>query len=123
MMPLASAQAHGGVGLSHMTAEASSIIPLAIHLLRRRMRPPFSQSRNIGPMRRLRRIQTCKRREPRAAQNEASSMNGTVGNPGSAIPIRPSINARQAAASHKPRIERERCGRMRGGRVALIGTG
>ena len=72
-----------------ITAQAD-IIVVASHFDLRLTAPCACQSRMIGPKCRCASSQRYSRCEPRAAAKADSSTNGTVGRPGTTMPIRPS---------------------------------
>ena len=86
-LPIAAIHHFGAV--SNRRIAHSAIMPMANRLARRETAPSRSQSRIIGPNCRCASNQACRRREPRAAANAASSTNGTVGKPGTTMPTMP----------------------------------
>ena len=91
-VPVAAIHVFGAV--RNMIAAQTDIMIVASHLARRLTAPCVCQSRMIGPNWRCASNHRCNRCEPRAAAKAASNTNGTVGKPGTTMPIKPSPRLR-----------------------------
>ncbi len=78
---------------TNITTAHTVIAIVAVHLARRLIAPSRSHAVIIGPNTGCANRPSCMQREPRAAANAASRMNGVVGRPGTAMPMMPSASA------------------------------
>ena len=90
-VPLPAIHHFGAV--ANMMALLAAIMPIAQYFARRLTAPLACHSRIIGPNVRCASRRSCRRREPRAAANAASSTKGVVGRPGRKMPTMPSPSA------------------------------
>ena len=97
MIVVPSAAIHQRGAVRKKIAEHATIATVALHFARRDTAPWACQSRIIGPKTRCVCSQWCKRVEPRAAAQAASSTKGVVGNPGTTMPITPRASAIHAS--------------------------
>ena len=99
-LPIAQPQVGANAAI---TNEASSMLTSAMRFARRLTAPSRSQTRIIGPNTTCLYSHACRRCEPREAKNEASNTKGTVGKPGTKIPMMPNPNASNAKLNHSQR--------------------